>query len=175
MTPTLYLRDRLATYATQLIGLGETTATTKNFFFGPAIADSEVLEKAIRNVATYPALMLEYPDNAVDDNNKTGTTETLTFGLSVIANHSARTASADVDTLIYALCKPLLDQVIARLQRDSDTRLLQHDCAFQMQLLRSFSGAWIGPIANGAYGFTYRLEFRVFGSIGYDVTKWDLP
>ena len=173
MTPTLYLRDRLATYAQQLIGLGATNTNTKNFFFGPAIVDSEVLEKAIRNVASYPALMLEYADNAVDSNNNTGTVETLSFGLSVIANHSPKEEAANIDELIYGTCKPLLDQVIARLQRDSDKKLLKYEC-FQLQLLSTFVGSWVGPIANGAYGFNYGIEIRLYGSIVFDENKWIL-
>jgi hypothetical protein len=174
MTPTLFLRNRLATYATQLKGLGEDHGSTQNFFFGPSIQDSEVLEKAIRNVASYPALMLEYPDNSIEDNNRTGIVEILPFGLAVIANHSARDQAANIDTLIYATCKPLLNQVLARLQRDSDAMLLKSDCDFTMQLTRSFSGGWIGPIANGAYGYRYTVEFRVFGSLAYDVNQWIL-
>jgi hypothetical protein len=175
MAPVIFFRDTLETYSQELVGMGRTTKTEKSFFFGPSLMDSDVLEKAIRNTASYPALMLEYSDNAVDSNNKTGTVETIPFGISIIANYSPKDSSSNKDELIYGVCKPLLDQTLARLQKESDKHLLKSGCSFEIQLMRSFNGMWIGPIANGVYGYNYSIEIRVFGSLMYDPNSWIIP
>lgn len=175
MTPTIAVRDHLSAYAAQLIGLGVPLVNQTNFLFGPSIADSDVLINAIKNRAAFPALMLEYPDNNADDNNRTGMVETLQFGVSVIAHVSARDSVDGIAEVIYETCKPLVDRVIARLQKDSDAKTFGVPCQFRLQLLRSYNGNWAGPAGNNIYGYRYTVDIRVFGSdFSYNPAHWAL-
>lgn len=173
MTPTLFLRDAIAFYASRLIGLGQPTGSKTNFLFGPPLEFSDVLENAIRSSAVFPAIVLEYPDNQVDDNNRTGLVETLPVALTVVASVSVRNNTFEErDELIYATCKPLADQILARLQRESDARLLKQACNFEIQLQRAYNGSWVGPVISGVYGYRYTLDFRVFGTLKFDQNQW---
>lgn len=177
MNPTEFIRSRLEGYSAQLKGLGLVGENSgrKNFLFGPSVEFSDVLITAMRNVAVYPLLMLEYPDSSTDDNARTGIVERLSFGVSVLANVPAREEKQDTEGIIYGLCKPLLDQVIARLQIDSDNRELRQDCSFQLYLEKSYSGIWVGPVANNVYGYRYTIDFRVFGGdFVFQSDMWNL-
>ncbi|WP_273210796.1 hypothetical protein [Runella zeae] len=177
MNPTQFVRSHLEAYSAQLKGLGLVGENSgrKNFLFGPSVEFSDVLITAMRNVAVYPLLMLEYPDSTTDDNSRTGTVERLSFGLSVLANVSAREEKQDIEGVIYGLCKPLLDQVIARLQYDSDERDLKDGCSFELHLENDYSGIWVGPVANNVYGYRYSVNFRVYGrSFVFQPEMWNI-
>ncbi len=179
MNPVHFIRDRLALYASELknLGIAPDNGERQNFFFGPSIEFSDVLVEAIRNKAVYPALVLEYPDNAIDDNNQTGMVEKLNFGISVISNVSPRNNSkTDIEGIIYGTCKPLIDQVIARLQLESDGRDLREECLFELSLETNYTGMWVGPVLNNIYGFRYNVSLRAYtNGLKYNPMMWTVP
>lgn len=172
----LFLKNTLQTYASQLNDLPQVPGR-QNFLFGPSIEDSDVLLKAIRNAAADIVLMLEYSDSSADFANQTQkyALETLEVGLSVIGRVSLRQdPTTETAQIIYNVCKPLLQQVIARLQTQSETHLLNDGC-HRVQLLKSYTGNWVGPVANDYYGYRYTLQFRIFNNaFAYDPDKWSL-
>lgn len=173
MNPVSHLRSIFCMYAQQLKALGHDTAK-ENFFSGPSPEESETLANALRNRATYPALLMEWPDNDVSDNNRTGNVEVLQLGFAVITSVSSRSSAIETEKAIYEVCKPIADQVLARLLRDSDRNALDSDCD-RILLVRSSQGNWAAPFPE-LHGYRYDLQFRVFSNnFNFDPTHWDIP
>jgi hypothetical protein len=176
MTSDIWFRDLLANYATKLIGLGPTPTGTdlKNFFFIPSPDESDEMINAIRNKCSWPVLIVEFPDNDITDANKSDSVEVLKMGFAILANNDKLTGSeSSVQDLIYNVCKPLADQVLAKLQLESDDNTLEYHCGNMAVLQNGFEGNWIGPILNNVFGYRYTIKIKIYNnSVRFEPTKW---
>ncbi len=154
-----FLENTLQAYANQLTGLKRADGK-RNFFVVPDPENAETALNALRNELGWPILLLEFPDNDIDEGSVT--TDTLQVGLSVMKYVDTKTKGIDeIRSHIYETCVPLLEQIIARLKKDAWSKTLKYNCA-PVQISTRLQGQWIGPVLNYAWGYRYSVEIKIY-------------
>lgn len=166
----LFLENTLQQYANELMGL-QRSDSKRNFFVVPDAENAEAALTAVRNELGWPCLILEYPDSEVVEEN--ATTETLQVNIAVLHFSDQKNSGINnAKTVIYEICAPLVEQVLAKLKKDAKSKTLKYNCA-PVHIMQRAQGQWIGPVINGAWGFRYSVDMRIFRDpFRYDATKW---
>jgi hypothetical protein len=169
MNPYDHYKAYFEDVARRLYRLGQEPGRT-NLFFISQPDDAETLLAGIRTRLVLPALLVEFPDMNLADQE--GHFVEIQGAFAVVAQAERRSQGADhIEQAIYKLAKPAADAILARMQLQNDRRQL-HWQGRPVLLQGPQEGNWIGPLHNDLYGWRYTFTWRIAGGICHDPSLW---
>lgn len=125
---------------------------------------------AIQNKIDYPVLLVEFYDEDPDDQN--GKISQLSGAFAVMAPSDEKIKGKENrEKIIYELCKPAADQILALMMKLSDERKFKVD-GKPATVLPAAKGLWVGPLKNNLYGWRYEFTWRINAGVCYDASTW---
>lgn len=141
-----------------------------NLFFVDTPEQANVLLVGIRSKLTLPCLLIEYYDEDVSDG--AGKFTELTGALVVLQQSKKKTTGHnDTREAIYVDAKPAADQILAHMQKLSNTGKLKVD-GKPTTISPDIKGLWVGPLHNDLYGWRYEFTWRIAAASCFNPDHW---
>lgn len=129
----------------------------KGFYVIDDPYDLSEFDNALRNFAAFPAMILEFGEGMLDDNNANSYTDTMRGSFMVVDKYDNKSGS-EKPRQIRARCLEIAKQILIQIRKDVRSQTIEPGKHINFRIA-NIPYTPVGPMAIKYYGYMVSFEF----------------